>query len=259
MQALVRGRRHRAGRLRPGGGRTEADRGAGRRDPRDHRAQDDPRAVLRRPRHPPGQPRPVPRRPATRSCRCSRCDPIYVNFGVPQQEAGQLRVGRRVRLTCRRASRTSSSTGRVTAIDSVVDATTRNVQVQATFANPNGKLRPGMFVQAEVAAGATAVDRSRCRRRRSATRRTATRSSSSTDMKDPDGQTVPRRAAAVREAWRRRAAIRSRCFGRQGRRRSRDVGRVQAAQRRRGAGQQQGASPPNNRGAEARGQLNEVH
>jgi membrane fusion protein (multidrug efflux system) len=36
-----------------------------------------------------------------------------------------------------------------------VDATTRNVQVQATLANPDGKLRPGMFVQTEMAVGVT--------------------------------------------------------------------------------------------------------
>ena len=79
-------------------------------------------------------------------------DPIYVNFGVPQQEAGPLKVGRRVRL---RADTLADAllTGRVTAIDSVVDATTRNVTVQATFANPNGQLRPGMFVQVEATAG----------------------------------------------------------------------------------------------------------
>jgi membrane fusion protein (multidrug efflux system) len=46
-------------------------------------------------------------------------------------------------------------TGRVTAIDSIVDETTRNVQVQATLANPRGVLRPGMFVQAEVVLGAS--------------------------------------------------------------------------------------------------------
>jgi membrane fusion protein, multidrug efflux system len=44
--------------------------------------------------------------------------------------------------------------GRVTAIDSVVDATTRNIQVQATLANSDGKLRPGMFVQTEMVLGA---------------------------------------------------------------------------------------------------------
>jgi len=79
-------------------------------------------------------------------------DPIYVNFGVPQQEAGQLTVGRRVRLSADSLA-DGMLTGRVTAIDSVVDATTRNVTVQATFANPARKLRPGMFVQVEATAG----------------------------------------------------------------------------------------------------------
>src|SRR5262249_49631347 len=37
------------------------------------------------------------------------------------------------------------------------DESTRNVQVQATFANPTGKLRPGMFVQTEVVVGATSA------------------------------------------------------------------------------------------------------
>jgi membrane fusion protein (multidrug efflux system) len=41
----------------------------------------------------------------------------------------------------------------VTAIDSVVDEATRNVQVQATLVNADGKLRPGMFVQTEVVVG----------------------------------------------------------------------------------------------------------
>jgi membrane fusion protein, multidrug efflux system len=46
-------------------------------------------------------------------------------------------------------------TGRVTALDSIVDPATRNVQVQATLANTEGKLRPGMFVQTEVILGAS--------------------------------------------------------------------------------------------------------
>ncbi len=40
--------------------------------------------------------------------------------------------------------------GKITAVDSIVDEGTRNVQVQATLANPRGELRPGMFVKAEV-------------------------------------------------------------------------------------------------------------
>ena len=81
-------------------------------------------------------------------------NPIYVNFGVPQQDAGadSRRAARPDHADD--ARRTRSSSGRVTAIDSMVDEATRNVQVQATLANPGGKLRPGMFVQAEVLLGA---------------------------------------------------------------------------------------------------------
>jgi len=80
--------------------------------------------------------------------------PIYVNFGVPQQEAGQVRAGRKVRITTEDLAG-AEFTGRVTAIDSTVDEATRNVQVQATLANPDGKLRPGMFVQTAVILGAS--------------------------------------------------------------------------------------------------------
>jgi len=80
-------------------------------------------------------------------------NPIYVNFGVPQQDAGQIRVGRDVRVTAEDLEN-ANFIGRVTAIDSRVDQATRNVQVQATLANPEGKLRPGMFVQTELNVGA---------------------------------------------------------------------------------------------------------
>jgi membrane fusion protein, multidrug efflux system len=80
-------------------------------------------------------------------------NPIYVNFGVPQQAIAQVRVGRGVHITTESLGHVTVD-GRVTAIDSVVDATTRNIQVQATLANPDGKLRPGMFVQTETVLGA---------------------------------------------------------------------------------------------------------
>ncbi len=79
-------------------------------------------------------------------------DPIYVNFGVPQQDAGQMRVGRAVRITTGDVAGVVFA-GNVTAVNSVVDEATRNIQVQATVANPRGKLRPGMFVEVEVLAG----------------------------------------------------------------------------------------------------------
>jgi membrane fusion protein, multidrug efflux system len=79
-------------------------------------------------------------------------NPIYANFGVPQQEAGQVRIGRPVRITAGDATGVEF-VGRVTAIDSTVNESTRNVQVQATFANPGGTLRPGMFVQTQLTVG----------------------------------------------------------------------------------------------------------
>ena len=79
-------------------------------------------------------------------------NPIYVNFGVPQHEAANLRAGRTVRLTVSDSGGVEA-VGRVTAIDAIVDQSTRNVQVQATVSNPDGRLRPGMFVQTAVALG----------------------------------------------------------------------------------------------------------
>jgi membrane fusion protein (multidrug efflux system) len=80
-------------------------------------------------------------------------DPIYVNFGVPQQAMSEVRQGRPVRVMAADVDGTAFS-GRITAVVSVVDPSTRNVQAQATVANSRGTLRPGMFVQAEVTLGA---------------------------------------------------------------------------------------------------------
>ncbi|MBZ5680466.1 MAG: efflux RND transporter periplasmic adaptor subunit [Acidobacteriia bacterium] len=80
--------------------------------------------------------------------------PIYVDFGVPQQAVGQVRVGGNLRVTSEDLTGQVFN-GRVTALDSVVDEATRNIQVQATLSNPEGKLRPGMFVQVEVGVGAS--------------------------------------------------------------------------------------------------------
>ena len=83
-------------------------------------------------------------------------DPIYVNFGIPQQTTGQMRGGRRVRVTTGDLAGVEF-VGHVTAVDSIVDEATRNVQVQALLDNPGGKLRPGMFVQTEITVGAAAA------------------------------------------------------------------------------------------------------
>ena len=81
-------------------------------------------------------------------------NPIYVNFNVPQENVGRVRVGEDVKLTADNLPGVTF-TGRVNALDSVVDSSTRNIQVQATVANPQGRLHPGMFVQVEVNVGAS--------------------------------------------------------------------------------------------------------
>ena len=63
-----------------------------------------------------------------------------------------MRPGREVQITAADLG-DATFTGRVSAVDSVVDETTRNVHIQATLANPGGRLRPGMFVQAHVRLG----------------------------------------------------------------------------------------------------------
>lgn len=80
-------------------------------------------------------------------------NPIYVNFGVPQQDVGQLKMGRTLHVTTESLTGQVFS-GKVTAFESVVDESTRNIQVQATLPNPQGKLQPGMFVQVQVGVGA---------------------------------------------------------------------------------------------------------
>jgi membrane fusion protein (multidrug efflux system) len=64
-----------------------------------------------------------------------------------------VKVGGSVRVTV--SEQTGSNfIGRISAINSVIDEATRNLQIQATLANPRGLLRPGMFVQTEVILGA---------------------------------------------------------------------------------------------------------
>jgi membrane fusion protein, multidrug efflux system len=79
-------------------------------------------------------------------------DPIYVNFGIPQDDAMRVKVGQQVEVSASDIGGLSFK-GKVTAIDSVIDESTRNVRVQATLSNPNGKLRPGMFVDASLTSG----------------------------------------------------------------------------------------------------------
>jgi membrane fusion protein (multidrug efflux system) len=77
-------------------------------------------------------------------------DPIYVNFGVPQQEMATMTPGTRIAITSD-ALPGETFQGKITAVNAVIDENTRNAWVQATLANPKGHLKPGMYVRTEVA------------------------------------------------------------------------------------------------------------
>jgi membrane fusion protein (multidrug efflux system) len=76
-------------------------------------------------------------------------NPIYVNFGVPQQDTPKMKIGRSVRVTSTDLPGIGFP-GKITALDSVINEQTRNIQIQATLANSGGKLRPGQFLEVEL-------------------------------------------------------------------------------------------------------------
>lgn len=78
--------------------------------------------------------------------------PIYVNFGVPQQDTPKVIPGHVLRVTNTDLPGLAF-TGRIMALDSVINEQTRNIQVQAIVTNKDNKLRPGMFVQVELPLG----------------------------------------------------------------------------------------------------------
>ncbi len=77
-----------------------------------------------------------------------KLDPIYVNFNIPQRQLAALSLGQKIVLKVDAFPRPFE--GKISAINSEVDASTRSVSVQAILTNPGERLRAGMFVQVEV-------------------------------------------------------------------------------------------------------------
>jgi membrane fusion protein, multidrug efflux system len=76
-------------------------------------------------------------------------DPVFADFALPQQHFAKLSQGLEVRVTTD-AVPGRVFTGKLTAVNSMIDIATRNVTVQATLDNPDHVLRPGMFGKVEV-------------------------------------------------------------------------------------------------------------
>ncbi|MBV1689415.1 efflux RND transporter periplasmic adaptor subunit [Novosphingobium sp. G106] len=76
-------------------------------------------------------------------------DQLFVDFTVPQQELSKLQPGSEVRVTSD-AWPGRTFTARVTTVEPRVDDKSRNIWVQATLANPDKALRPGMYITAAL-------------------------------------------------------------------------------------------------------------
>lgn len=74
---------------------------------------------------------------------------LYANFTVPENDSGKLKVGQVVKVAVD-AYPGRTFDGKITTIEPQIATDTRNIQIQATIANPDHILKPGMFVTTTV-------------------------------------------------------------------------------------------------------------
>ena len=173
---------------------------------RDDRPQADPGAVRRRSRHSPGQPRAVPPGRRRRRLAAGARPDLRRLRRAPAGRGSTRRSVIEVNVAAEGLS-PAPAPGKIAAVDSIVDEATRNVRVQATFANPG---RDASSRDVRRSAGqsrrvderdhpADVGDQLRAVRRLGLRRRGDER---------PGRQELQRRAPAGRQARRRRAATR---------------------------------------------------
>jgi len=74
---------------------------------------------------------------------------LYLNFTVTEKDSGALQVGQIVRIKVD-AWPGRTFDGKITTIEPQISTDTRNIRVQATIANPDNILKPGMFASTTV-------------------------------------------------------------------------------------------------------------
>jgi len=79
-------------------------------------------------------------------------DPIYVDFYLPQQQLSSVALGQAV-VVATDSYPGQTFNGKISAISPKVDPNTRNVQIEATLANPKHELLPGMYASLNIEAG----------------------------------------------------------------------------------------------------------
>jgi membrane fusion protein (multidrug efflux system) len=84
--------------------------------------------------------------------RLEKIDQLKLDFRVPEVYVGRLRAGQALRVSVD-AWTGQSFSGSIYAIEPAVDETTRTVLVRARVANPELRLRPGMFARVHLQLG----------------------------------------------------------------------------------------------------------
>ncbi len=74
---------------------------------------------------------------------------VFLNFTVTEKDSGALQVGQVVRIKVD-AYPGRTFDGKITTIEPQISTDTRNIRVQATIANPEKILKPGMFASTTV-------------------------------------------------------------------------------------------------------------
>jgi membrane fusion protein (multidrug efflux system) len=82
-------------------------------------------------------------------------DPIYVDFTLPEQNMTMIAPEQKIVAEVD-AYPTVKFEGTITAINSKIDESTRNIKVRATFKNADHKLLPGMFANVILEVGSAA-------------------------------------------------------------------------------------------------------
>ncbi|HMW02619.1 MAG TPA: efflux RND transporter periplasmic adaptor subunit [Acidobacteriota bacterium] len=79
-----------------------------------------------------------------------RHDPIKVQLQISETQLAKVKIGQEVSLASD-AFPDRKFSAKVTALNPIVDQNARSLMIEAQMANPDGVLRPGMFVKARVA------------------------------------------------------------------------------------------------------------
>jgi membrane fusion protein (multidrug efflux system) len=81
-----------------------------------------------------------------------RLDPMEVDFSLPERELASVQAGQPVTMTVD-AFPAETFTGKLVAIEPIVDVNSRSARLRAQVPNPDYKLRPGLFARIHLGTG----------------------------------------------------------------------------------------------------------